>query len=126
MTTHSISSTNGNMSKSEVRGEFSIAVLMAVARLRGEGYGISIQRDLEERLGRDVSFGAVYATLDRLKEKGFVKSRKGEATAARGGRAKIHFKITAPGERALAAARERQLAVAADVFDSDLVPVGGA
>ena len=89
----------------DVLGVFEQAVLLAVARLRGEGYGRTILKDVEERLGRDVAASAAYATLDRLEAKGLVSSRDGESTPARGGRAKRHFTISAAGVRALAAAK---------------------
>jgi PadR family transcriptional regulator, regulatory protein PadR len=89
----------------DVLGVFEQAVLVAVAHLRGEGYGRTILKDAQERLGRDVAASAAYATLDRLEAKGLVASRNGESTPARGGRAKRHFTITAAGVRALAAAK---------------------
>lgn len=88
-----------------VLGLFEQAVLVAVAHLRGEGYGRTILKDVQARLGRDVAASAAYATLDRLESKGLVASRDGESTPARGGRAKRHFTITAAGARALAAAK---------------------
>jgi DNA-binding PadR family transcriptional regulator len=89
----------------EVLGVFEQAVLLAVARLRGEGYGRTILKDVEGRLGRHIAASAAYATLDRLETKGLVASRGGESTPARGGRAKRHFTATAAGLRALAAAK---------------------
>lgn len=86
-------------------GELEQLVLLAVARLEGEGYGVSLRRELEERAERRCSLGAVYATLDRLETKGYVTSREGEPTAERGGRAKRLFRIEPPGMRALVAAR---------------------
>jgi DNA-binding PadR family transcriptional regulator len=93
------------MSKGTHLGEFEQMVLLAVLREEGEGYGMSIRRELEERAGREVSIGAVYATLDRLEEKGFVRSRDGEATPVRGGRARRHFELTTDGAGALRTAR---------------------
>jgi DNA-binding PadR family transcriptional regulator len=90
---------------SEVLGVFEQAVLVTVARLRGEGYGRTILKDVQTRLGRDVNASAAYATLDRLEAKGLVASREGESTPTRGGRPKRHFTITAAGVRALAAAK---------------------
>lgn len=90
---------------SDVLGVFEQAVLVTVARLRGDGYGRTILKDVQARLGRDVNASAAYATLDRLEAKGLVVSREGESTPARGGRPKRHFTITAPGVRALAAAK---------------------
>jgi DNA-binding PadR family transcriptional regulator len=62
---------------------------------------VSIQEHIKERTGREPSTGSIYASLDRLEEKGFVKSRQGEATPERGGKRKLYFSITAPGRRAL-------------------------
>ena len=90
---------------SDVLGVFEQAVLVAVARLHGQGYGRTILKEVESRLNRDVSASAAYATLDRLEVKGLVESREGEGTAARGGRAKRHFTVTSAGVRALAAAK---------------------
>jgi DNA-binding PadR family transcriptional regulator len=85
-------------------GEFEQAVLLAILRLPSNAYGVPIRRDLGERLGRDVSVGAVYTTLERLEQKGFVSSWTGGATAERGGRAKRFYRIEAPGRHALDAA----------------------
>ena len=87
--------------KKSYLGEFEQIVLLALVRLRNNAYGMTIRQEIEERAGRVVSIGAVYTTLERLEEKGLVSSRKGEATAERGGRAKRYFKIEAPGLRAL-------------------------
>jgi PadR family transcriptional regulator, regulatory protein PadR len=87
-------------------GHFEELVLLALVRLRDNGYGVTIRREIAERTKRDVSIGAVYTTLDRLVGKGYVSSRMGEATPERGGRAKRFFKIEAPGHRALEQTRE--------------------
>jgi DNA-binding PadR family transcriptional regulator len=76
-------------------------LLLAIIALHPNGYGVSIQDHIRERTGREPSTGSVYASLDRLEEKGFVKSRQGEATPERGGKRKLYFTITAPGRRAL-------------------------
>ena len=89
------------MPKGDILGHFEQIVLIAVMRLGDESYGITIRREIEKRTGRSVSLGAVYATLDRLEGKGYVSSRLGEATAERGGKPKMHFKIEAPGQLAL-------------------------
>jgi PadR family transcriptional regulator, regulatory protein PadR len=87
-------------------GRFEEIVLLALVRLRENAYGVPIRREIAERTGRDVSFGAVYTTLERLERKGYVKSRVGEPTPERGGRAKRYFKIEAPGVKALNETRE--------------------
>jgi PadR family transcriptional regulator PadR len=86
-------------------GEFEKLVLLALLRL-GETYGVPIRREIVERADRDVSFGALYTTLDRLERKGYVSSHRGDPTPERGGRAKRYFRIEAPGERALNHSRE--------------------
>jgi PadR family transcriptional regulator len=82
-------------------GEFEHLVLLALLRLEGRAYGVTARREIETRANREVSIGAVYATLDRLQDKGYVKSFMGEPTAERGGRSKRFFRITAKGVTAL-------------------------
>jgi len=88
------------MPKGTYLGEFEQLVLLALLRLGDEAYGVTIRREIAERTGRDVSIGAIYATLDRLEQKGFVSSRRGDPTPERGGRAKRYFRIEATGLRA--------------------------
>ena len=66
-------------------------------RLDERAYGVTVRQEIAQRTGRDVSIGAIYATLDRLETKGFAKSQIGEPTAERGGRAKRYFRVTARG-----------------------------
>ncbi len=87
-------------------GEFEQIVLLAIMRLGPDAYGVTIRREIEARTGRSVSLGAIYPTLHRLEEKGFVSSYTGEPTATRGGRAKRHFLIEASGMAAARASRE--------------------
>jgi DNA-binding PadR family transcriptional regulator len=89
----------------EYLGELEQVVLLAVAHLQGAGYGMTVRREIEERGGRRTSIGALYATLERLEEKGLVRSRTGAPTAERGGRAKRFFAVTASGMRALTRSR---------------------
>ena len=89
-------------------GSFEEAVLLAVARLVDDAYGVTVRRDIAERLGRDISFGAVYATLERLCAKGYLSSTMGIATPERGGKAKRYYKIEARGEMALKESRQMQ------------------
>lgn len=93
------------MTKGDFLGEFEQVVLLAVARLDGRGYGVSIRQEIAARTGRDVSIGAVYSTLDRLESKGMVRSAEGDPTPVRGGRSKRLFRIRPQGMRALAATR---------------------
>lgn len=82
-------------------GEFEEVVLLMVAILEEDAYGVTVSQALEEHTGRVVTFGTVHNTLVRLEEKGFVKSELGGATAERGGRRKRLFSVTALGGRAL-------------------------
>lgn len=82
-------------------GSLELTILLAVARLGDEAYGLSIRRDLAARTGRDYSVGAVYTTLERLESKGFVTSRKTAPVAKRGGRSRRQFRVTAAGQRAI-------------------------
>ncbi len=82
-------------------GELELAVLLTVARLDGEAYGVSIRRELAARTGRDHALGAVYTTLQRIENKGLVVSSMSEPTAVRGGRAKRCFRVTSLGSRVI-------------------------
>ncbi len=86
-------------------GEFEEIVLLTVALLYDEAYSVAVLEEIERRLERPMSLGAVHRSLERLEEKGLVRSRFGEATAERGGRRKRLFTMTASGEKALAEAR---------------------
>jgi len=83
-------------------GEFEEVVLLMIAILDGQAYGVTVSQEIEQHTGRVVTFGAVHNTLIRLEEKGFVTSELGGATTERGGRRKRLFKVTALGKTALA------------------------
>ena len=89
------------MGKGQFLGEFEQVVLLAVARLEGEGYGVSIRREIEIRTERPVTIGAIYATLDRLAAKGYLAITAGAPTAERGGRAKRFYDVEPEGIAAL-------------------------
>ncbi len=86
-------------------GEFEQMVLLAILRLGDEAYGIRIMEELNHRVGREVSRGAMYITLDRMESKGLLASRQGEPTAERGGRAKRLVEVTPQGISALSKSR---------------------
>jgi len=85
----------------ETMGQFEQAVLVALIRLGKDAYGRAILNEVQERLARDVSAGAVYATLERLEAKGLASSKLAPGTAIRGGRARRYFAPTGAGIRAL-------------------------
>ena len=78
---------------------FEQIVLAAVLQTHGDAYGVTIHRAIKDRTRRDYSFGAIYATLDRLEAKGFVSSRERPPTPGRGGRPRRLFTVTANGQR---------------------------
>ncbi|MEM6643549.1 MAG: helix-turn-helix transcriptional regulator [Bacteroidota bacterium] len=75
-------------------GEFEELVLLTVANLGTDAYGLSILNDISERAKRRLSIGALHSTLTRLEEKGYLDSYMGEPTSERGGRRKRHFVLT--------------------------------
>ena len=85
------------MLKTPYLGEFELLVMLAVIRLGDAAYGVPISREIERHTGRNVAFGTVYATLERLQEKGLVSSKLGEASPQRGGRARRYFRVTPTG-----------------------------
>lgn len=93
------------MSATESLGEFEQVVLLAILRLDGNAYGVSIGKELKLCAGRSTTPGALYTTLDRLQRKGWVKPRSGEATPERGGRAKTFYTVTSDGRTQLVAAQ---------------------
>jgi PadR family transcriptional regulator PadR len=82
-------------------GELEQLILLALARLGDDAYGVTVRREIATRAKRDLAFGSVYTTLTRLEEKGLVVSHIGDPTPERGGRRKKHFVISAAGRRAL-------------------------
>lgn len=86
-----------------------LTVLLAVARLGDDAYGLAVRRDVSARTRRDYSIGAIYTTLQRLEDKGFLRSRATDPLPVRGGRSRRQFKLTANGTRAM---REAERAAA--------------
>jgi DNA-binding PadR family transcriptional regulator len=82
-------------------GEFEQLVLLAILRAGEDAYGVPIRQAIVDRSGRDVSLAAVYKTLTRLEDKGFVVASVGEPTPERGGRRKRYYAVTVAGRRSL-------------------------
>lgn len=82
-------------------GEFEEIVLLAVAVLNGQAYGVVLMHEIIEQTGRSVRLNQVHSALQRLEEKGMVRSEMGEPTNERGGRRKRLFSVTAFGQRTL-------------------------
>ena len=87
------------MASTPTLSNFELMVMLAIIRTGDNAYGVSISNEIEQTTGSEVLLGSVYDALTRLEEKGLVSSYLGEATAARGGRAKKHFRTTARGLR---------------------------
>ncbi|MGY6277844.1 PadR family transcriptional regulator [Methylomonas sp. MgM2] len=82
-------------------GDLERFILLAILNNHNDSYGVEIRRNIREKIGKDVSVGALYTTLDRLEVKGLIKSRAGESSEDRGGKAKKYFQVTALGQNAL-------------------------
>ena len=84
-------------------GEFEYAVLLAVLHLDQEAYAVPIRELIEQRTNRPVARGALYTGLDRLEAKGCLKSRMGDPSEERGGKARRYYSVTAAGLKAIRA-----------------------
>lgn len=82
-------------------GEFEEIVLLTIGILYKDAYGVAIKKEIEERVSRSVSIGALHTALIRLEDKGYLRSFEGEATPERAGRPKKLYEITAVGKKAL-------------------------
>jgi DNA-binding PadR family transcriptional regulator len=82
-------------------GEFEEVVILTIGILNNQAYSVSIKDEIESRLSRSVSMGALHTALRRLEDKGYLKSFAGEPTEERAGRPKRYFEITALGKKAM-------------------------
>jgi len=82
-------------------GEFEQIVLLAILRLGHTAYGVTIGSEIAACTGRTPTSGALYTTLDRMEHKGLIRSKLGESTPQRGGRAKRYVRVTSKGRLAL-------------------------
>jgi PadR family transcriptional regulator PadR len=99
------------MGRENYLGELEQMVLWAVLRLGGDGYGTTILDELSRRVDRRVTPGALYATLDRLEEKGMLRSRLADPEVGRGGRRKRYLTVTVTGREALERTRAEWMSV---------------
>lgn len=81
--------------------ELELRVLLGVLRAEDDAVAQRVHQEIETRTGRKTSLGSIYITLDRLEKKGLLRSRLGEPTATRGGRARRHYTLSASGMRTL-------------------------
>lgn len=87
-------------------GEFEEVVILTIGILNNQAYSVSIKDEIEARLSRTVSMGALHTALKRLEDKGYLKSYAGESTEERAGRPKRYFEITAMGKKAMQHVKE--------------------
>jgi len=92
-------------------GEFEQMVLAAVLRLAEGAYGAAVLTEIETRTGRRVSGGSLYVTLDRLEQKGLIRTRLGEPAPERGGRPRRYVRVTRRGLAAMRDVREAMLSL---------------
>ena len=92
--------------KGSYLGEFEELILLLVAVMHDDAYGLAIQERFESQTGRSAAIGAVHSALNRLEEKGFLNSQLDDATSERGGRRKRIFSVTAAGKKALETSKE--------------------
>jgi DNA-binding PadR family transcriptional regulator len=90
-----------DMARGDSLSNFELMVMLVLIRLKDEAYGVPISKEISKQSGRDVPVGSVYATLERLEEKGLAKSEVGDPTPERGGRAKRYFAVTGKGLRVI-------------------------
>lgn len=87
-------------------GEFEEILMLTIGILYKEAYGVAIKNEIEARLSRDVSMGAMHTALVRLEDKGYIRSFRGEATEERMGRPRRYYQITALGKKAMEYSRD--------------------
>jgi len=92
-------------------GEFEEVVLLTVAILHGEAYGVAIIDEMEKRLNRKVSIGSLQTVLKRLEKKGYLASELGEVTQVRGGKRKRYYTVTQHGQQVLAETKEQRMSL---------------
>lgn len=86
--------------------EFELYIMLAIARLGDDAYGASIRREIEERTGRPVSVGALYATMGRLGDKGLLDFEVSAPDPVPGGRSRKYAQLTPDGQEALSHSAE--------------------
>lgn len=89
------------MPKGRFLAEFELYVMLAVAHLDASAYGVAMRRAIEERTGRPVSIGALYATASRLEEKGYLTHEVTDPRPVPGGRSRKVYSLTPSGRKAL-------------------------
>lgn len=113
------------MPKGEFVGEFELYVMLALVRPETEGYGMNLRQAIEERTGRNIAIGAIYATLGRLEDKGLVRHSWSDPQPVPGGRARKQFALTPAGARSLKHSATMMTSMMKDVPLSSLAVATG-
>jgi PadR family transcriptional regulator, regulatory protein PadR len=92
------------MRRRDYLSQLELMVLLAILRTRENAYGMAIAREIEEHSGREVALAGIYTALERLEEKGLVRSGRGDPTPERGGKARTYFDVTTTGLKAVRSA----------------------
>jgi DNA-binding PadR family transcriptional regulator len=92
--------------KDYLLGQFELMAMLAVLQRGNEAYGLQIQAELKQGIGREYAVGQIYTTLARLEERKFVKSRLGDQESDRLGRPRRYFTVTGAGIEAINDAQE--------------------
>lgn len=92
-------------------GEFEEVIMLTVAILYGEAYGIAILEEIENRMNRKVSIGSIQTVLRRLEKKGYLSSELGDSTPERGGKRKRFFYLTKYGQKILQETKEQRMSL---------------
>jgi len=109
------------MAKGRYLGEFEQVVLLALLRLKDNAYGVTVRQEIQDRTGRNVAIGAVYACLERLERKGYVRATVSDPEPVPGGRAKRFFRMTRAGADAFRLTRRMMSRMAEDLaIDTEL------
>ena len=106
-------------------GEFQEIVLLTIMVLDEAAYGVSIKQEINQKTNRNISRGALHTALSRLEEKGFIKSKQGEASPERGGHPKRYYTVTNKGVEALHEARALREQLWSQIPKLKLHPVYG-
>jgi DNA-binding PadR family transcriptional regulator len=94
------------MRRRDYLSQLELMILLAILRTRENAYGMSIAREIEEHSGREVALAGIYVALERLEEKGLVRSERGDPTPERGGKARTYFELTAKGIKEVRSAHD--------------------
>lgn len=95
-----------DMRRRDYLSQLELMILLAILRTRENAYGMSIAREIEEHSGREVALAGIYVALERLEEKGLVRSERGDPTPERGGKARTYFELTAKGIKEVRSAHD--------------------